>query len=441
MMGTQDYDVIVVGGGTAGTVAAIQAGRLGAHTLLVEKNGMLGGTTTVAGVNFPGLFHAWGRQIIGGIGWELVCRAAELSGQALPDFGDFHRPHWLLQVRVNPAVYAALADEAVLAAGVEILFHTMVAEVAAEVTRPHAGAPPQPPDTAAERWRLTLCCKEGLRTVTGRVLLDCTGDANVVGLAGYARKQNAELQPGTIRILLGGYDVEQLDMAALAAAYDRAVAAGELLPADMGMRAHPVEKFLRNHGENAIHITGIDGSTSAGKSDAEIKGRQALMRIYRFLRRQPGLEQLTIDACAAECGIRETNTIVGKQQITLADYTGGRLWEDAVSYSFYPIDVHRSDGDGIDIRPLAEGVFPTIPRGALLPVGSRNLMVAGRSAAGDKDANSAYRVQASCMGMGQAAGALAALACRRNCDVEEVPIPELYDLLAEYGAIVPGTVR
>lgn len=42
---------------------------------------------------------------------------------------------------------------------------------------------------------------------------------------------------------------------------------------------------------------------------------------------------------------------------------------------------------------------------------------------------------------GGMAGAFAALACRRNCDVEDVPIAELYDLLAEYGAIVPGTVR
>ncbi len=58
----QQYDVVVVGGGTAGAIAAIQAGRMGVRTLLVEKNGMLGGTTTVGGVNFPGLFHAWGKH-------------------------------------------------------------------------------------------------------------------------------------------------------------------------------------------------------------------------------------------------------------------------------------------------------------------------------------------------------------------------------------------
>ncbi|MFW6457288.1 MAG: FAD-dependent oxidoreductase [Planctomycetota bacterium] len=69
-----EYDVIVIGGGTAGTIAAIQAARAGASTLLVEKNAMLGGTMTVGGVNAPAHFFAWGQQVIAGIGWELLCK-------------------------------------------------------------------------------------------------------------------------------------------------------------------------------------------------------------------------------------------------------------------------------------------------------------------------------------------------------------------------------
>jgi len=57
-MAPQSYDMIILGGGTAGVVAAIQAGRAGAKTLLVEKTGMLGITTTNGGVNFPGLSPA-----------------------------------------------------------------------------------------------------------------------------------------------------------------------------------------------------------------------------------------------------------------------------------------------------------------------------------------------------------------------------------------------
>ena len=59
-------DVVVVGGGTAGCFAAIAAAKAGAKTILVEKNGILGGTITSAAVNFPGLFFAWGKQIIAG---------------------------------------------------------------------------------------------------------------------------------------------------------------------------------------------------------------------------------------------------------------------------------------------------------------------------------------------------------------------------------------
>ena len=82
----QEADVIVVGGGTAGTIAAIQAARAGAKIVLVELGSQLGGTTTVGGVAFPGLFHAWGKQIISGIGWELVKQTVAMDGGELPDF-------------------------------------------------------------------------------------------------------------------------------------------------------------------------------------------------------------------------------------------------------------------------------------------------------------------------------------------------------------------
>ena len=69
-----ETDVLVIGGGSAGAIAAIQAGRLGAKTILVEAGSQLGGTTTTGGVDYPGLFHAWGKQVVAGIGWEMVRR-------------------------------------------------------------------------------------------------------------------------------------------------------------------------------------------------------------------------------------------------------------------------------------------------------------------------------------------------------------------------------
>ena len=110
-------------------------------------------------------------------------------------------------------------------------------------------------------------------------------------------------------------------------------------------------------------------------------------------------------------------------------------FEDAVSYSYYPIDLH--DDEGVKPVHLAENVLPTIPLRALIPRNSRNFMVAGRCISSDRAANSALRVQASCMGMGQAAAVSAVLASRSGKTPAEVPLADIRQLLKEHGAIVP----
>ena len=151
---------------------------------------------------------------------------------------------------------------------------------------------------------MTLCGKEGLREERARVLVDCTGDANAVALAGFELERNEDLQPGTLNVRLSGYDPAALDYRLLDRAYEDAVAAGSLLPTDLAEHTDGARTFLRQRGENSMQVMGIDGSTSAGRTAAEVAARAALMRIYRFLRGQPGLKNLTIDFTAAECGIR-----------------------------------------------------------------------------------------------------------------------------------------
>ena len=419
---TAEYDIIVVGGGTAGAIAAIQAGRLGLRTLLVEKNGMPGGTTTVGAVNFPGLFHAWGRQVIAGIGWELVARAVEACGGVLPDFTQIPDRHWRHQVRVNRAIYTALLCEALQQAGVEALFHAMPAGVSEE----------------QDSISLTVCTKTGLESMRAKIVIDATGDANVVGLAGYPLVEHDVRQPGTLMMTLAGYDYNALDKERIRRAFDQAVETGELALSDKVFVRNSILNVLASHGDNCTHIPGVDGRTSAGRSEAELDSRIALLRVFRFLRRQPGLENLEVAFLAPECGIRETVTIRGEDTVTYDDYWGGRLWEDAVCYSFYPIDLHVPEGGGIDTRPLPQGVVPTVPRGALVPAGSRRLLVAGRCLSSDREANSALRVQATCMACGQAAAVLAARAIQEKTGVMTVDMGAVRDVLQAHDAIVPG---
>jgi hypothetical protein len=135
--------------------------------------------------------------------------------------------------------------------------------------------------------------------------------------------------------------------------------------------------------------------------------------------------------------VRETRTIIGDATITAADYAGGRQWHDALCYSFYPIDLHTIQGPGLDKRPLEEGVVPTVPRGALLPAGLPQIAVAGRCVSSDRLANSALRVQASAMAMGQAAGAMAALSARTDLDLRDLDLAAIRNLLRQHDAIVP----
>src|SRR5690606_10821127 len=120
---SDEVDVLVVGGGTAGTIAAIQAGRAGAKVLLVERGAQLGGTMTTGGVAYPGLFAAWGKQVIAGIGWELVKECVALDGGEFPDFSRVPQRHWMNQLQTNQYIYALLAEEKCGQAGVKIAYY------------------------------------------------------------------------------------------------------------------------------------------------------------------------------------------------------------------------------------------------------------------------------------------------------------------------------
>lgn len=416
-----ETDVLVIGGGSAGAIAAIQAGRLGAKTMLVEAGSQLGGTTTTGGVDFPGLFHAWGKQVIAGIGWDLVKKTAELNNDPLPDFTvPTGRQHWRHQIRISGGLYAALAEEACVQAGVKLRYYESPLTV----------------EPTGEGWRVRLVGKGTMVDVTAKQIVDCTGSASVVGLAGFERMREKSRQPGTIIYRIGGYDMTAINSGVQAALQKKiadAVKAGILNRTDIN---GGIAGWLGKGGESGNHIPGADGSTSETHSETNIAGRQSLLRTLRFLQQEPALGLMKIERLQPETGIRETYRIIGETTITVEDYEGGRRFEDAVAHSFYPIDLHFEGG----VRPkhLNEGVVPTVPIRALIPKGSRNLLVAGRCVSSDQLANSALRVQASCMAMGQAAGATAALAARTATTPLRVPLADLRRELTRHGAIVPA---
>ncbi len=379
-------DVLVVGGGTAGTIAAIQAARAGASTLIVERGPQLGGTTTTGGVSFPGLFDAWGKQIIAGIGWELVKECVELDGGTLPDFSRVPQWHWMNQIHINQFLYPILAEEKCEQAGVQIAYY----ESPQSITRMTDG------------WQVDCVGFGTRRRVHCRQIVDCTGGAEAVGLMGLPRMRETQIQPGTMLF--------KLDTAHRPGRPNDTGGPGLLTP---------------------YYIDDADSSTSRTVTAANLKGRKAVLERVRK-------ENKRLTHLQPEAAFRESYRIVGETVVTEADYTSGRVFEDAIAYAFYPVDVHQ--GTGFEkLEPLRPGIVPTIPLGALIPKDSRNIVVAGRCISSDRFANGGLRVQASCMAMGQAAGAAAALAAAQDTTPLNVPLRDIREMLLKHRAIVPGT--
>jgi len=412
-------DVVVVGGGSAGVPAAVQSGTAGAKTVLLETAHQVGGNTTTGGVNFPGLFHAWGKQIISGAGWDIVTNSVALDGGKLPDFTKpTGRRHYLHQVLINIPLYVALSEEALVNAGVTIKYHTAPTSIV----------------SAKGGWIVTTVAVGETRKIHCKQIVDCTGNGAVAGILGLERMQGEERQPGSfVYRIQPNANLSKIDSKMLQQRYKEALKSGAVHRNDTRWG---IMSFLKGGGNTANYVEGADNSTSDLRTETNIRGRQSMLRMLRFFKSVPGLENVKLLSMSAEVGIRETYRVLGEYVITKDDYISGRKWKDSVCNAFYPIDLHDKKS-GVHPAHLKEGIVATVPLRALIPMGSRNLLVAGRCLSSDRMANSALRVQATCMATGQAAGAAAALAAKNGVTPGEVPIEELKALLRDSGAIVP----
>ena len=406
------YDVIVVGGGPAGIGAALAASQAGARTALIERDSRIGGTTVQAEVCDIGLFYAWRRQIISGPAWEMVTRAVAEAGGSLPDFSRQEPDKWMEScVHVDPVVYARVAEETLREAGVDLFLDTEVESVG----KTRSG------------WRVGK--------VEGRQIVDATGNATVAAMAGAERIKSPDdiRQPGSFFFWIDSQGLE-FDADEVNRAYKEAIDNGEMLPTDVHVG---MSWFIRKGGGSGCYVPLADNSTPEARAETNRRGIEARDRVLAFIRRQKGLENVQLVSSASEVGVRETYRVIGEKTITEEDYLEGLVPEDALSWSYWMVDEHKAGTSGARLVFHEKDKVGTIPLGAMLPKGVGNMLVAGRAVSSDHGANSALRVQASCMGMGQAAGVTAALAAERRCDPREVPLALIKERLTGIGHIVP----
>jgi hypothetical protein len=443
-----DYDVLVVGGGPAGLTAALAAAEDGMRVGLLESRSFVGGNMTI-GLPVLGFLGQKGNQVIYGLPQRFIDRLKERNAASE------HRPcplHMGITL-VEPEAVKTVGLEMLTEAGVDVVFYTFVAGVIMS------------DDGSAIRGVITES-KSGRSVAVGKIVIDCTGDADVAYRAGVATEKGNEhggMQPPTLMFCLSNVDTEKLRMSI---AVEKRTYLTDFIPADyfgqnqqfivVGLRELiakarternldiPNERTIiitgLKKGEvwiNMTRVTGTDGTDARSLTHGEIVARHQIDDIVEYLINYvPGFEEAYFTKTAPFLGIRETRRIVGRYTMNEQDVLGCRHFEDAIAVASYPIDIHRPGDEGCTL--IWCGDCYDIPYRSLLPKTIENLIVAGRSISATHEAMGAIRVMATCMAMGEAAGRAAGIAISKGLRPSDVDIHELRRKLLEKGAYLRG---
>ena len=444
-------DVLVVGGGPAGIAAAIASARNGAQTMLIERNGYVGGNLTagLVGPCMTSYSQDGSQQIIRGVFEELVLRLESDGGAIHPSRVPPASPYAGFVAfgldRVTPFDAEALklaAQEMCLEAGVELLLHTMV--VGARM------------DGDAVTG-VTIASKSGLEAINATVVVDCSADGDVAASAGVefelGRPSDGFTQAMTLFFRVGNVNDNVVseyvhshpeDYRPFSSIVEAGRVSGEFtIPKrNLGLYKTLHDGIWR---ANVTRVQQLDGTDVADLTTAEIETRRQVAEVMTFFRRRvPGFESCILLDTAATIGVRETRRIIGEYVLTLEDLAQGRAFPDTIALCGYPVDIHSPIGIGGGPAPfetgsavqdeLATAAIYEIPFRCLVPRIREQLLVAGRCVSATHEAQSAIRVMPPAFAMGQAAGTAAAMSVQAGCSPRSIDVADLRNKLLTDGA-------
>ena len=349
-----EVDVLVAGGGTTGVAAAVSAARAGATTMLVERQGLLGGVASAglmtSATNFA--FTDDGRQVIKGILEETLDKSTE-RGATSPGWGTRALPQWPF----DQEAFRVLLIELVQDAEVETLVETWVTDVVKEDDKLQG---------------VIIESKSGRQAILAKAFVDATGDADLAALAGapyrdtppdsgsllfqmrnvdldktvaYFEEHPAEWQQYSDRVTpledfianwrdLGMFHLPHWGAKKMHLVQD-AIARGEYV-ADVGLcKAIDVFGMFAYRESGAVMINScnflIDHLDVKVDSQAELEARRIVPVIAAFLTKHfPGFEQAVVSDSAAMVGVRYTRWIDAGFDLSAKHVTNGAEFDDAI---------------------------------------------------------------------------------------------------------------
>ncbi len=425
-----EFEVIIIGGGPAGCAAALAAARHGAQTLLIERDGCLGGAAvsqlvatilSTNGVDFQGVWHEfmWAMKRRGGVREPIRQSNGEIRGS------------------MDPEIVKHVWDELLGKEGVHVLHHTLAAGA---MVKDHLikGVIVETP-----AGRGAIC---GLRVV------DCTGDGMVCAQAGVSWEQgdgrHRWAMASTTIFRMGnvieppGFPTPD-DEKKLEEGMKKALESNEYsTPIILSGRAMAYAKKWRGwtvppHRTETTHVTGrvlqVDPLDPWDLSRAEREGREQAWQVQDYYRRTcPGYEKAYLLDTSARAGIRSSRRIQGLARACREDVLGLRKYADGIARCSWKVDIWPADSytappdahmDEEWHSRIRSGGYFDIRYGCIVAKEIDNLLVAGRCLSADHWAQSSLRIQQTCQSTGQAAGTTAALS------LEEDTTPRQLDAL------------
>lgn len=416
---TLETEVLVCGGGCAGSAAALAAVRHGAKTLLIEKASFAGGIITSVGLPyFDGIAHITTKRIVvRGIALELLSKC----GVCAPDVQTLEKHNPTIP---NTFEFKLLLDRLFQSHkdNLSLLFNTFACDASVRGGRIDS---------------VTLANKDGLVTVKPKVVIDCSGDADIAAWSGTPFEQSKEVQPLTLHFRIGNVKkISPSEKEACKAALKNAQATGEL-PHYYG----PGIMFLFHGSEVYIHGIRVpaDPTNAADLTRAEMQGRADAHAMFRAWKEHvPAFKDAYFIEAYPWIGVRESRRIIGQYVLTEEDLMTSRRFDDAIATGCWYLDLHPNKtvvGSANDFDPKKVQPEPyDIPYRSLVAQQLSNLLVAGRCHSATRGAHASTRVTATAMALGEAAGCAAAIAVKSNTEVANLDGTKVREVLKHKNA-------
>lgn len=414
-----EYDVVVVGGGTAGVSAAVGSAQAGARTLLIERNAYLGGEATHSGVGAFCGFYTCGEnpvRVVSGVGDQVL----EEMGRLGSTYREIVSAVGNRNINFKPEYLKCALDRLVSKTGVDCLLHAVVID--AQVRD-------------GQIREITCADDEGWFSVKAAVFVDTSGDANLARMAGASTRwgdSQGHVQVGAQPFRLSGVDISQeMTPAAVGRAVVKAREAGiPHLPKEKGFVLKVEDSQIVSVLLPSAEVTGL---TARDLTEMERETREQAISYAQALKEfMPGMEHSELAVIGPAVGLRETRRLVGRDTVTGEDVLTRRKREDGVARGGWKPEIHKDTNEmGVYLEVPGASYFD-IPLGALRSADLENLYAAGRMISTDAVAHAATRVMGTCFATGQAAGVAAACQAKTGA----VDVPGIQKELRRQGALV-----